>query len=194
MDRDRFFAANQAELAEFYLADPSNPYQQSGRSSGGARWVETRRCIADAVDRDGTFLDVGCANGLLLESMRTWLQETGLAIQPYGIDFITELVALARDRVPGGEFWVANAWSWRPPRRFTYVRTNLEYVLAEDRTEFVVRQLDWVEPGGRLILCHYRDRGTSQIDTAAFLHTMGYDLIGSAAAPGVSVAWMDPAP
>lgn len=185
--RDEFFTANRAELAEFYLADPVNPYQQSGRSSDAARWVETRQCIATAVDRDGSFLDVGCANGLLLETLAGWLPD--ITIRPYGVDFIGELVTLARDRVPDGEFWVGNAWDWDPPRRFTFVRTNLEYVPAEDRAEFVARQSGWVEPGGRLILCHYRDRGTRQIDTAAFLRAGGYEVAGSAAAPGVSVAW-----
>jgi 2-polyprenyl-3-methyl-5-hydroxy-6-metoxy-1,4-benzoquinol methylase len=91
--RDEFFAANKAELAKFYLADPSHPYQQSGRSSGAARWVETRQCIASAVDQDGSFLDVGCANGLLLETLPDWLQD--VTIQTYGVDFIGELVTLA---------------------------------------------------------------------------------------------------
>ena len=71
--RDDFFAGNRRQLASLYLADPSNPYQQWGRSSGADRWEETRRCIADAVNRDGSFLDVGCANGLLLETLEQWL-------------------------------------------------------------------------------------------------------------------------
>jgi hypothetical protein len=74
------------------------------------------------------------------------------------------------------------------------VRTNLEYVPAEDQGEFVARQIDWVEPGGRLILCHYRDRGTCQIDTAAFLRAGVYEVAGSTEAPGVSVAWTNVVP
>ena len=34
-----------------------------------------RRPIVSAIDRDGTFLDVGCANGLLMESLATWAGE-----------------------------------------------------------------------------------------------------------------------
>lgn len=189
--RDEFFANSQRELAELYLADPSNPYQQSGRSSGAARWHETRSFIADAVDRDGSFLDVGCANGLLLETLALWLTDQGLTIEPFGLDFIPELVDLARERIPHGRFWVHNAWSWVPPRSFDYVRTNLEYVPVADRSEFVERQRGWVAGGGRLILCHYRDRGTEQIDAAEFLETHGYGVVGAAAADGVSVAWTD---
>jgi len=189
--RDEFFAKNQRDLAALYLADPSNPYQQSGRSSGAARWHETRSLIADAVDRDGSFLDVGCANGLLLETLAQWLTDRGLTIQPFGLDFIPELVDLARKRIPQGRFWVDNAWSWVPPQRFDYVRTNLEYVPAADRHDSVERQRSWVASGGRLILCHYRDRGTDQVDVAEFLETHDYGVAGAAVADGVSVAWTD---
>jgi 2-polyprenyl-3-methyl-5-hydroxy-6-metoxy-1,4-benzoquinol methylase len=109
VDRERFFNQNQAELASFYLADPDNPFQQSGRSSDAARWEKTRRCIADAVRRDGTFLDVGCANGLLLQTLAQWLAESSICIEPFGVDYVPELIDLAAERVPSGRFWVANA-------------------------------------------------------------------------------------
>ena len=189
--RDDFFVAKRAEVAAFYLSDPDNRYRQSGRSSRADRWVETRRCIADAVDTDGSFLDVGCANGLLLETLGEWLGESGIAIEACGVDFIADLVELAAERIPSGQFWVANAWPWEPPRRFDYVRTNLEYVLPEDRRKFVLHQLDWVTPGGRLILCHYCDRGATQIDTASFLRKLGMAVAGARHVDGVTVAWCD---
>ena len=69
VDRDTYFATLSAAIREHYLAEPDNPYRQSGRSSGAARWEETRRFIVQAIHRDGDFMDVGCANGLLLEPM-----------------------------------------------------------------------------------------------------------------------------
>ena len=42
----------------------------SGRSTGAERWELKRRCIADAVEGAGDSMDVGCANGLRLESLR----------------------------------------------------------------------------------------------------------------------------
>ncbi len=108
--RAAYFAGTRRVLRDYYLADPHNPHQQSGRSSGAARWEETRRCFADCVHRSGSYLDVGCANGLLLESVSQWVGERGLAIQPAGVDFISELVDLTRQRVPDGQFWVATAW------------------------------------------------------------------------------------
>jgi hypothetical protein len=54
--RDVYFDAVRTAITEYYLADPSNPYQQSGRSSGPERWEETRHCIVEAVHRVGDFL------------------------------------------------------------------------------------------------------------------------------------------
>lgn len=56
-----------------------------------------RRALDDeAFFRDGSFLDVGCANGHLLESMVAWCAGRGLRLEPYGIDLSAGLVA------PGG--------------------------------------------------------------------------------------------
>lgn len=71
-DRDAWFDQLHAEITEYYLAEPDNPYRQSGRSQGHTRWVVTRQCIAKAVNAQGDYLDIGCANGLLLESLLAW--------------------------------------------------------------------------------------------------------------------------
>jgi len=42
---------------------------------------------------------------------------------------------------------------WSPPQRFTYVRTGLEYVPANQASTLVTRLLDdVVAPGGRLLV------------------------------------------
>ena len=66
------------------------------------------------------FLGVGCANGLLLESLTRWCGERGHTVEPHGVDFVPELVDLARARHPGkdGQFEVANAFYWRPACRW----------------------------------------------------------------------------
>ena len=105
--------------------------------------------------RDGDFMDIGCANGLLLESIQGW---TRFDVRPHGIDFIEELVDLARSRFPGCEahFEVANAFHWQPQHTYDFVRTELVYVPAEDRAAYVERLIEHaVAPGGRLIVCVY---------------------------------------
>ncbi|MFI5243273.1 MAG: class I SAM-dependent methyltransferase, partial [Gemmatimonadales bacterium] len=76
---------------------------------------------ADAVDRDGAFLDVGCASGYLLETLVAWCRERGIAIDPYGLDISPELADIARRRLPqwAERVFVGNALTWIPPRRFS---------------------------------------------------------------------------
>jgi 2-polyprenyl-3-methyl-5-hydroxy-6-metoxy-1,4-benzoquinol methylase len=190
--RDVYFEAIRSEITRYYLADPSNPYQQSGRGSGAERWRQTRHCIVQAVHRDGDFLDVGCANGLLLESLIGWAAEGGVRLRPHGIDFVPELIELARERLSqyAGSFEVANAFYWAPSRQFDFVRTNLEYVQPRDWPAFIARQYSAVAEGGRLIVCHYREVEDA-VDVGALLSGLGYEVSGHTEAPGVRVAWCD---
>jgi SAM-dependent methyltransferase len=189
--REEYFRVLHEAVVEFYLADPTNPYQQSGRSSGAARWEETRRVFVKAIHKSGDFLDVGCANGLLLGTLIGWARDEGFVLQPHGLDLVPELIALARERFPDhrNSFEVANALFWVPFRQYDFVRTNLEYVPEPDRTVFVQQQYAAVAPSGRLILCHYRNPDEPHVDVAAAISRAGYPVLAEAAAPGVSIAW-----
>jgi hypothetical protein len=152
IDEEGWFAAMQALITPAYLAG-TNPRAQSGHSGDECRWREARSLVSAAFDRDGSFLDVGCASGHLMETARGWAAERGLAIDPFGLDIAPELVALARLRLPQwrDRIWEGNALHWRPPRRFTYVRTSLEYVPASRRGE-LVRHLLETATGHRLLV------------------------------------------
>jgi 2-polyprenyl-3-methyl-5-hydroxy-6-metoxy-1,4-benzoquinol methylase len=192
-DREEYFRVLREAVAEFYLADPGNPYQQSGRSSGADRWEKTRRIFVQAIHRSGDFIDIGCANGLLLESLTAWARQEGFAIRPHGIDLIPELVELARQRLPDHRksFEVANAWDWSPKRQYDFVRTNVEYVPQQDWIVFVRRQYAAVAPGGRLILAHYRNVDEAHVDVGNLLVEAGHVVTGRAETPGVSIAWTE---
>jgi 2-polyprenyl-3-methyl-5-hydroxy-6-metoxy-1,4-benzoquinol methylase len=139
-------------------------------------------------------MDVGCANGLLLESVIGWAAERGYTIRPHGIDFIAELIDCARARHPGhrDSFAAANAFYWRPKRRYDFVRMNLEYVPEADWPGFVNRLYsEAVAPGGRLIVCHYRSDRERVIDVPAVVEALGLPVAGRSGAPGVSMAWVD---
>ncbi len=71
MDDDAYFRAMLAALDPAYLT-AEDLRGQSGFSGDPARWARARSVIAKAIDQDGTFLDVGCANGLLMESIQYW--------------------------------------------------------------------------------------------------------------------------
>jgi SAM-dependent methyltransferase len=154
IDDDSWFASMAAVFEQSYLAG-DNPRAQSGFGGDEGRWEAARRPIVDAIDRDGTFLDIGCASGYLLESIVRWAAHR---VEPFGLELAPALVDLARRRLPqwADRIFVGNALTWRPPRRFDFVRTELVYVPAE-RQHALLRHLldDVVAQGGRLILCGY---------------------------------------
>jgi SAM-dependent methyltransferase len=148
-----------AVVVPAYLAG-DGPAAQSGSASGVAGWAHRRGLIADAVDRDGSFLDVGCASGYLMETLVGWCRERGHSVEPYGLDIAPELAELARRRLPSwaDRIFVGNAIDWLPPRRFDFVRTGLEYVPPPRQRDLVERLLrDLVAPGGRLIIGVYSE-------------------------------------
>ena len=127
----------------------------SGYTGTREAWENARGLIADALARSGTFLDVGCANGLLMESIVAWGARRGFAVDPYGLDILPALAERARTRLPrwADRIFVGNALGWRPPMRFDHVRTGLDYVPAPRRRELVAWLVERVvAPGGRLII------------------------------------------
>jgi SAM-dependent methyltransferase len=154
IDRDGWHERMAALVVPAYLA-ADNPRAQSGYSGDEAAWEQARSMVAEAIERSGTFLDVGCASGLLMESVVDWCARRGIAIEPYGLDIAPELAALARARLPhwADRIFVGNAADWIPRRRFDFVRTGLEYVPRARRPDLVAHLLaNVVAPGGRLLI------------------------------------------
>ena len=199
---DAYHAETRRLLERAYL-ETDDPRGQSGFRGDAARWERARRPIASAIDRDGTFLDVGCANGLLMESVASWAAERGYGIEPYGLDLIDSLAALARERLPhwADRIFVGNIMDWQPPLRFDFVRTELEYVPTRRRRALVERLLrDLLVPGGRLIVCSYgssRRPMPKAEPVGGILRALGYEVAGEAQGVDLNnvvftrVAWVD---
>jgi SAM-dependent methyltransferase len=185
-------------LAQSYLAE-SDPIRASGFGGGAERWRAEREPILDGVTTDGDLLDVGCANGYLLECLVRWGRERGLRLTPHGVDRSAPLVQRARARLPefAGNMHVGDAWSWVPPRRYEYVYTLYDCVPLEYLGEYISRLFDGaVADGGRLIVGAYgsRSRGESPFDLGSFLATHGWRVSGRSAggSPITSLfAWVD---
>ena len=165
----------------------ADPMLQSGYGGGDARWRVERGVILEAVADDGDFLDVGCANGHLLECLVAWAKERGIRLTPFGLDFGADLVELARERLPdyAANFWVGNAWEWTPPRRFDYVYTLYDCVPRKFLGEYVSRLLArCVAPSGRLVIGAYSSRSKNELplEVGAVLSEMGYEVEGVASA------------
>jgi hypothetical protein len=112
------------------------------------------------MDGDGTWLDVGCANGHLLATLPAWCAERGIRIEPYGLELLPGLAELARSLHPelADRIWTGSVMTWKPPRRFTYVTALDDQVPAGRLGDLVAILLaEFVEPGGRLIVSSYTD-------------------------------------
>jgi SAM-dependent methyltransferase len=154
IDDERWFRG-MAGLFEAAYLEGDNPRAQSGFGGDETRWEAGRRPITEAIDRAGTFLDVGCASGHLMESVARWSPHR---IEPYGLELVPALAELARRRLPqwAERIFVGNALTWEPPRRFDFVRTELVYVPELRQRDLLARLItDVVAPGGRLIVCGY---------------------------------------
>lgn len=171
-------------LESAYL-ESDDPIVQSGFSGGRERWAAERSPLIEAIDRDGDFLDVGCANGLLAADVVNWADERGFSLTPHGIDLGSRLVDLARRRLPefADNFVTANAWTWQPDRRWAFVYSLLDLSPTELWCDWVNRLLGWVEPGGRLILGSYGSwsRGIVPVDVTTVMEGCGWAVAGSSA-------------
>ena len=138
------------------------------------------------MNRESTFLDVGCANGHLMECAVQWLANDGYSHRAYGLEIVPELAAVARHRLP---YWadriaVGNALDWIPGRSFDFVRTGLEYVPASLRDRMVGHLLeDVVAPGGRLIVGAYSEPAGSPPSLRAEVANCGFAVVCTAEGP-----------
>ena len=96
---DEYYGRVRALLEDAYVSadERGNVFGGSGSSGDMTNWEGKRRVIARAFDRPGSWLDVGCANGLLMETLAAWVAASGHRIEPYGLE------ALAADCGAGAQ-------------------------------------------------------------------------------------------
>jgi SAM-dependent methyltransferase len=193
---DEEFMSDMAALEAAYLLS-ENPVAQSGFHGGRARWREERSPLVEAIDQDGDFLDVGCANGLLASDVVAWAAERGYRIVPYGVDLGEKLIAFARERLQdhAANFAVADAWTWRPSWQWTFVYSLLDLSPDHLRCEWLWRLYGWVEPGGRLIVGSYgsRSRNEPPVSVDEVIRQCGFGIAGSSTGgdgPSTRFAWV----
>ena len=201
LGEEAFYRDSQRLMETSYLRDRT-PRGGSGFGGTAAAWRAQRSQLCQAIDHDGSFLDIGCANGHLLESMVAWCAERDVRLEPYGVDLSAGLVAEARRRLPqwADRLWVGNALDWTAPdsRRFDFVHTLLDPVPAAQLEQMVRHQLEHlVAPGGRLLVSNYVPAGNRCRHAPQLLRRLGFpvngttspaDHEGQAVAP---TAWID---
>ena len=175
LDEAGWHEAMAALVVPAYLR-AETPQGGSGSSRDAAGWEHARSLLADATSPGQTFLDVGCANGLLLESMAAWG-----GVEPYGLEISPELAELARTRLPEwrDRIWVGNAADWQPPRRFDVIRTGFGYVPPDRERALVERLLGFCD---RLVIGVHneeRDRRAHEAEVVSW----GFEIAGRSERP-----------
>jgi diadenosine tetraphosphate (Ap4A) HIT family hydrolase/SAM-dependent methyltransferase len=172
IDEAGWHAAIAGVIVPAYLA-ATTPWEGSGKAGSREDWEYARSHIAHAIDRDGSFLDIGCANGYLLECLPRW---TVHRLDRYGLDIAPELVALAAERLPdlADRLFVGNALEWSSGRSFTYIRTGLEYVPRHRRRDVVDRLAGFCD---RLIIGVFGEEADAR-PTEDLLQSWGYAIAG----------------
>lgn len=168
--------AAMANLVVPTYLEAETPEGGSGSSRDAAGWEYARSLIADACEPGQTFLDVGCANGHLMESMAAWA-----GVEPHGLDISPELAEVARRRLPqwADRIWVGNAATWTPRRRFDVIRTGLDYVPRDRRPALVEHLLGHCD---RLVIgVHNEERG--EAGREAEVASWGFAIAGRSARP-----------
>jgi 2-polyprenyl-3-methyl-5-hydroxy-6-metoxy-1,4-benzoquinol methylase len=175
LDDAGWHAATAALVVPSYLAAPT-PQGGSGSSRDEAGWEYARSLVADAVETGQSFLDVGCANGLLMESMAAWA-----GVEPYGLEISPELADLARRRLPqwAGRIWVGNALDWEPGRRFDVVRTGLDYVPPPRRPQLLAHLLSYA---GRVVIGVFNEEREERALEASVARR-GFEIAGRSERP-----------
>ncbi len=152
---EKWYQINKQFFTKNYLAS-DNPRGQSGHSGDEFHYFHSHSMLLEAVNKNGSFIDVGCANGYLLESLDKWIKSLGYYhIDFYGLDISEELIELAKSRLPqwNDKLFTGNAFTWVPTMKFDFVCVKeLNYVPRDKQRDFLKHLLDhYVVQGGRLI-------------------------------------------
>lgn len=108
-----------AQLEDAYVSAGAGPCGSGSTDPSEGGWRAKRQHLAVPMDTDGTWLDVGCANGHLLATLPAWAAERGITIEPHGLELLPRLADLARALHPhlAHSIWTGSVMSWPPPIR-----------------------------------------------------------------------------
>ena len=122
-----------------------------------------------------------------------------MKLTPHGLDQGSELIELAKQRLPDNaeNFHIENVWDWQPKRRYSFVYMLYDCLPIEYLAEGVSMLMNLVvAPRGRLIIGAYGSKSdaTLPFDIGRHLESAGFEVAGRAEGgfgPITKFAWMD---
>lgn len=147
-------------------------------------WIRNRRFIRSVIHKDGTILDIGCANGFFLLSLMLWSE---YKLSPFGIDIAEGKVSMAkrifgkypkRFEVFDGVSDIDSLPSESFPDSFDFVYWNVfdSFAFGDPGgygCAFLRKLFRKVSPGGRFILAFY-DAEEDATEAIRNLAAIGY--------------------
>lgn len=140
------------------------------------QWEKGRQFITSAIDKDGSLLDYGCANGFLLRSLQEWSEHK---LDPYGFDIDQQSIKNAKmlfpnkiDHFVGPEELKNNE---QFPKNFDFIYWNVWdnwKFEKQEELDLLKKLQESTNPGGRLILGLYdtREQNSKRIEHLKKLH------------------------
>lgn len=160
---EQWFISLKNRLEQKYL-QYDEPWKQSGLLGNEEYWIKARKPIMKCIETSGAILDIGCANGYLLECLIKWGNKRSIELIPHGLDLSKEFVVLALQRHPTftSNFHVGNAWTWIPDMKYDYVRTEINYVPLKLQQDYIKRlYTKFLKKNGTLLITEYRSRNST---------------------------------
>lgn len=178
INADDFFSNCEHESTKLYLSK-DNPRAQSGHGSDIYRWRNVRWMILEPIHFDGSFIDIGCANGHLISTFDSWMRNSDVNIEFYGLEISPALCNLAKKLYPklSEHIYCGNAINWNPPFQYDYVYTMIYPDLPSELRKKMLQHLyeNVLKKNGRLILGPFDKKSPyeDEIENNGF-HISGY--------------------
>lgn len=163
-------------------------------------WEQRKAFIAEAIHKDGSFLDLGSGNGFLIRCLQEW---SGCSLVPYGVDINSDYIQKAKQLFPEYEqnfvvfdsrdidmlsdylpvqydfIFHSSNWSTFPPKR--------------RHVELLDTMIEYVKPGGRLIVGSYSEEKTDNLNAIEGLKELGarFDEVFENPESTNILAWID---
>jgi len=145
--------------SKFDKNSADNPRAQSGNGGDEFHYFYTHLPIIEAIHKNGTFCDFGCANGHLLEMVHKWAIGIGYELQMFGVDISQGLIEFAQKRLPQwrDNFFVGNAYHCKPPQKFDYFHMRTLGFPKKENKHAVFNHLmeNYLVDDGRMIIGPY---------------------------------------
>ncbi len=157
MQENNHYKNNQSFYVNQYWSnnDGSNLYRPNGFQSLPE---SIYRAFVAEVDKDGTALDLGCGNGLMLKYL---MLTSGYKLIPYGVDFMELSIKQAKEIIHPQyktNFITGNVINYSFDKGpFSFIFVPLHHICPDDRKEYLNKIKKSCQKNGKIIFYEYTD-------------------------------------